>query len=52
VIETPPASATSQPPLRRLSIAIAVATSEVEHAVWMLIAGPVRPSRWATRLVT
>ena len=35
MIATPPASARSQPPLRRLSIAIAIATSDVEHAVWI-----------------
>jgi hypothetical protein len=52
VIATPPASARSQLPLRSASIAIAVATSDVEHAVWTLTAGPVRPSLWATRVVT
>ncbi len=49
---TPPAMARSHAPVRRLSIAITVATSEVEQAVCTLTAGPVRPSLWASRLVT
>ena len=51
VMATPPARARSQWPARRLSIARIVATSEVEHAVCTLTAGPSRPSRCAARLV-
>ncbi len=40
----------SQSPLRSAEKAWAIATSEVEQAVWTLIAGPVRLSRWATRV--
>jgi hypothetical protein len=33
-----------------LATACAIATSDVEHAVWTLTAGPVRFRRWATRV--
>ena len=51
VIATPPASAMSQSRERRLAIAMVAATSDVEHAVLTLIAGPESPSLCATRLV-
>ena len=47
---TPPASAMSHWPARRLVKACAIATSEVEHAVCTLTAGPVRLSRFAMRV--
>ena len=44
VIETPPASAMSHCHVDRLCTAVATATSEVEQAVTMLSAGPLRSS--------
>ena len=44
VTETPPASAMSHSPASRLWQARCTATSEVEQAVWTVIAGPVRSS--------
>ena len=41
-METPPASAMSHSPLSKLWHAMWVATSEVEHAVWMVRLGPLR----------
>ena len=48
--ELPPARAMSHAPARRLSTAWQIVTSEVEQAVYMLIAGPVRFNLWATRV--
>jgi hypothetical protein len=50
VTAIPPARAMPQRPARRLSIACVIATSEVEHAVCTLTAGPVRLSLCATRV--
>jgi hypothetical protein len=50
VIDTPPARAMPQRPLRKASTAWQIATSEVEQAVCTLTAGPVRFNLCATRV--
>ncbi|GGL14963.1 hypothetical protein GCM10012284_57080 [Mangrovihabitans endophyticus] len=46
---TPPASASVHSPARSACIAQCIATSDDEHAVSTLTAGPSRPSEYATR---
>ncbi len=49
ITATPPASAVSQSPERRLSQARCTAVNDDEHAVSIAIVGPVRSSRYAIR---
>jgi hypothetical protein len=49
---TPPAMASEQSPLRSAWVAMCSATNDDEHAVSTEIAGPSRPSVYATRPVT
>jgi hypothetical protein len=46
---TPPAMATSQSPVCSARTAWCIATSDDEHTVFTAIAGPRRPSAYATR---